>query len=104
MAESSGWTKVVYKKKSKDKKKQKKIIKLKTQLWYDETTWQHKVLINKLKFKDGKRLVQHYELEELCQKFSNCETNYKKNGIFKKLLKVISKDEWNKIKENVIEF
>lgn len=72
-------------------------------LWYDEKSWQYKVLNNKFKFKDGSSVVEKYKLEELVQMYSEAKNNYRKNGICGKMLRLLTKSEWENIKENVEE-
>lgn len=72
-------------------------------LWYDDKSWQYKVLTNKYKFKDGTSVVEKYKLEELVQMYSEAKNNYRKNGVTGKLLRILTKTEWENIKENVEE-
>ena len=115
------WITVVNKKKLKRKKRlerrakeqkeeniqrlrEKKIEERKNaKLWYDETSWQHKVLTGKMKFNDGTSIIEKYELNELVTLYESAKNNYRKNGVCYKLMKVLSKDEWEKIKDTVNE-
>ena len=72
-------------------------------LWYDEKSWQYKVITNKFMFKDGSSVVEKYKLEELVQMYSEAKNNYRKNGICGKMLRLLTKSEWENIKENVEE-
>lgn len=72
-------------------------------LWYDDKSWQYKVLTNKYKFKNGTSVVEKYKLEELVQMYSEAKNNYRKNGVTGKLLRILTKTEWENIKENVEE-
>lgn len=72
-------------------------------LWYNDKSWQYKVLTNKYKFKDGTSVVEKYKLEELVQMYSEAKNNYRKNGVTGKLLRILTKTEWENIKENVEE-
>ena len=118
---TGNWIKVVNKKKLKRQQRlerrkleakeenikrlrQKKIEERKNaKLWYDETSWQHKVLTNKLQLNDGTSLDEKYEIKELMGLYENAKNNYRKNGVCYKLMKVISKEEWENIKGNVVE-
>ena len=42
-----------------------------------------------------------YNLEKLKLEYLNSDSNYKKNNCFKRLMKVINNEEWEKIKDNV---
>lgn len=116
--DTGNWIKVVSKreknlnkKKSSDKKqiliqklKQKRKEERKSiKAWYDENSWQHKVLNNTYIFEDGSSILEKYDLLKLAELYKTASDNYKKNGIFNRLMKVITKEEWNKIKSNVIE-
>ena len=72
-------------------------------LWYDSNSWQNKVLTNKYKFKDGTSVVEKYKLEELVQMYSEAKNNYRKNGVCGKMLKILTKLEWDNIKNDVEE-
>lgn len=115
------WIKVVNKKKlkreksKKEKEKNQKIETLskikqkkieerkKANLWYDENSWQYKVITEKVKFKDGTSITEKYNLGELVKMYSEAKNNYRKNGITGKMLRIITKSEWNDIKDNVEE-
>ena len=58
---------------------------------------------NKYKFNDGTSVVEKYKLEELVVMYSEAKNNYRKNGVTGKLLRVLTKAEWEKIKEDVVE-
>jgi len=116
---SGEWIKVVNKKKVKreerlkrrekeakenylKKLKEKKIEERKNaKLWYDEESWQQKILNEQIIYEDGQSLTEKYEISELVELFKNAKNNYRKNGVFYKLMKVITKEEWEKIKDNV---
>ena len=72
-------------------------------LWYDSNSWEYKVLTNKYKFNDGSSVVEKYNLEELVQMYSKAKSNYKKNGITRKMLGILTKSEWENIKNDVQE-
>ena len=116
---SGEWIKVVNKKKMKReerlkrrekeakenylrKLKEKKIEERKNaKLWYDEESWQQKILNEQIVYEDGQSLTEKYEISELIEMFKNAKNNYRKNGIFYKLMKVITKEEWENIKDKV---
>ena len=119
--DTGNWIKVVNKKRLKREKriaareKDEKINELKrlrekkieerknAPLWYNEESWQYKVLNNKYKFEDGISVVEKYKLEELVQMYSEARNNYRKNGITGKLLRILTNAEWEKIKDEIIE-
>ena len=75
----------------------------KASLWYDENSWQYKVITEKVKFKDGTSITEKYNLGELVKMYSEAKNNYRKNGITGKMLRIITKSEWNDIKDNIEE-
>lgn len=116
--DTGDWVKVVNKryrnlnKKKSSDKKQNLIQKLKDKRkeerknikpWYDEKSWQHKLLKNSYLFEDGTSVLEKYNLIKLGELYKKASDNYKVNGIFNRLMKVVTKEEWMKIKNNVIE-
>lgn len=119
--DTGNWIKVVNKRKVKRKKrlarrnneandeyirrlKEKKINERKNaELWYDVNSWQHKILSDQLCFKDGGSISDKYNCSELIELYKNANNNYRKNGIYSKLFRVITKEEWEIIKDQVIE-
>jgi len=84
--------------------KEKKIEeRKKTELWYNETSWQYKILTNQYTFDDNKTVLEKYNLLELGENYNKAKNNYKKNGVFGKLMRIITKEEWEKIKEEIME-
>ena len=84
--------------------KEKKIEERKNaKLWYNENTWQFKVLNNKYAFSNGETLVEKYNLESLVESYSRAKNNYRKNGISSKLMKIIPVEDWKKIQNNLTE-
>ena len=72
-------------------------------LWYDSNTWQYKILTGKYKFQDGTSLIEKYNLEELHQSYMKARNNYKRNGICGKLMRIVTKAEWELIKDTLVE-
>lgn len=72
-------------------------------LWYDSNTWQFKILTGRYKFQDGSSLIEKYNLEELHESYMKARNNFKKNGICGKLMRIVTKAEWELIKNNLVE-
>ena len=64
--------------------------KTKVNLWYDNNSWQHNVLINNYKYEDDVDVLSKFNLFELTEEYSKAKTNYDKNGIVRKLTKVLN--------------
>jgi hypothetical protein len=96
--DDGGWTTVTRKKrKSKNdlpKYNDMTFDKTKVKLWYDTTTWQHKVLSNLYNYEDGKTVLDKFNLNEFGEKYIHVKSNYDKNYFCKKLMRVISEDKW----------
>ena len=86
------------------KLKEKKLEERKNaECWYDANSWQHKILSEQLSFKDGDSISDKYNLSELIESYKNAKNNYRRNGIFSKLMRVITKEEWEEIANQVEE-
>lgn len=84
--------------------KEKKLEERKNaKLWYNESSWQHKLITNCFTFKDGSNLIFKYNLQELKQEYESAKSNYRKNGVITKMLRIVTKDTWLSIKDNVID-
>ena len=68
--------------------------KTKVNLWYDNNSWQHNVLINNYKYEDDVDVLSKFNLVELTEEYSKAKTNYDKNGIVRKLTKVLNDERW----------
>jgi len=68
--------------------------KTKVKLWYDTSTWQHKVLINSYKYKDGTTVLEKFNLSDMHDNYAKTQSNYDKNYFCKKLMRVISEYKW----------
>ena len=115
------WIKVVNKKKVKREEKLAKlnlddkeeyIRKLKekrleerknAECWYDVNSLQHKILTEQLSFKDGGSISDKYNLSELIESYKNAKNKYRKNGIFSKLMRIITKEELEEIANQIEE-
>ena len=101
--DNEGWNYVCSKKEiDKEKIRNKKNLqKIRdTKLWYNEYSWQHKVLTNAYKYEDGRTVLNKFNLEHLNEKYINANNNFEKNNIFKNLMKVVTKDIWSEEKKN----
>jgi len=68
--------------------------KTKVKLWYDTSTWQHKVLTNSYKYKDGTTVLEKFNLTDMHDNYAKTQSNYDKNYFCKKLMRVISEYKW----------
>jgi hypothetical protein len=73
------------------------------ELWYDAKSWQHNVLSEQLYLEDEGSISDKYNLSDLIELYKNAENNYRKNGIYTKLMRIITQEEWEKIKDQVKE-
>lgn len=103
MEEDGEWN-YVRSKKEIDKEKirnKKNIQKVRdTRLWYNNFSWQHKVLTNAYKYDDGRTVLNKFNLDNLNEEYINANSNFEKNNIFKKLMSVVTRDIWNEEKIN----
>ncbi len=81
-------------KKPRIKKMNNDFDKTKVNLWYDDNSWQHNVLINNYKYEDEVDVLSKFNLFELTEEYSKAKTNYDKNGIVRKLTKVLNDEKW----------
>ena len=88
------WITVTSKKKRNNKNKRTPFDKTKVKLWYDTSTWQHKVLTNSYKYNDGSTVLDKFNLAEMHERYLKTQSNYDKNYFCKKLMKVISEHKW----------
>ena len=104
--DEKGWTTVSYKKRSNNTKKEdnkklknkrinKEFDKTKVKLWYDKDSWQHNVLINNYIYEDNTDVSSKFDLSELVEEYSKAKSNYDKNGVIRKLTKVVNDEKWN---------
>ena len=84
--------------KSKPKPKQinKIIDKTKIKLWHDKNSWQYNILINNYEYTNGMDVLSKFNLCELHEEYNKAETNYDKNGVVRKLTKILNDEQWNK--------
>jgi hypothetical protein len=88
--DSIGWTKV----------KRKHDV----DLIYGRDTWQYKVITNRLIFEDDNQSVlEVFELKRFYYKFKKAKNNYYRNKLFSKMMRTITEEAWNSIKNMVIE-
>jgi len=86
------------------KLKEKKLEERKNaECWYDTNSWQHKILSEQLSFKDGDSISDKYNLSELIESYKNAKNNYRRNGIFSKLMRIITKEELEEIANQIEE-
>ena len=102
--DEDGWTVTPKKGKSNIKSTNIKFIRKDTNLWYDENSWQHKILTNQLKYEDGKTVSEKFGLDNICKRYLDSKNNFHKNRNFKDLMKVITREVWNEEKVNFEEF
>lgn len=73
-------------------------------LIYPRGTWQYKVITNRYIFEDDCQLVLDvFEIKKLFYKFKKAKNNYIRNKLFRRLLRVITDEAWESIKNMVIE-
>ena len=90
-----GWITVTNKKKNKrNNDKNRTFDKTKVKLWYNTSSWQHKVLINSYKYEDGTTVLDKFNLAELHDRYLLAKSNYDKNYFCKKLMRVVTEDKW----------
>ena len=68
--------------------------KTKVKLWYDTSTWQHKVLTNSYIYNDGSTVLDKFNLTDMHDRYIITQSNYDKNYFCKKLMRVISEYKW----------
>lgn len=102
--DDEGWTVTPKKGRSNIKSDKIKFVRKDTNLWYDENSWQHKVLTNQLKYEDGKTVSEKFNLENICKRYLDSKNNFHKNKNFKDLMKIITHEIWKKEKMNFEEF
>lgn len=67
-------------------------------------TWQYKVITNRYIFEDdGQLVLDVFEIKKLFYKFKKAKNNYIRNKLFRRLLRVITDEAWESIKNMVIE-
>ena len=108
IVDEEGWTVTPKKGKSNSNSnnyiKKNNFIRKDTKLWYNEDSWQHKVLTHQFKYDDGKTVSQKFELDEICERYSKSKNNFHKNRNFKDMMKVLTEAIWNEEKLNFKEF
>ena len=62
-----------------------------------------KLLNDKYILGDNSSILEKYSCLELKEEFEQCRNNYRRNNVYRKLMKVVTSDEWIKIKEHVSE-
>jgi hypothetical protein len=73
-------------------------------LIYPRGTWQYKVITNRYIFEDdGQLVLDVFEIKKLFYKFKKAKNNYIRNKLFRRLLRVITDEAWESIKNMVIE-
>ena len=97
-----GWT-LVGKKKNKKKDKYTNEPRKDVELWYNNNTWQYKLVNDLYVFKEnGESVLEKYDILYLKKMYKNARNNYKRNKAVFKLLQVITKLEWSNI-EGLVE-
>lgn len=111
------WITVTSKRKSKNKQnsssnddntrtpqdRSKTFDKSKVKLWYNDTTWQHKVLMNLYKHDDNSCVLDKLDLSNLHDKYLKAETNYDKNYLCKKMMRVLTEEKWQELQPQLQE-
>lgn len=73
-------------------------------LIYGSDTWQYKAITNRLIFEDDNQSVlEVFELKRLYYKFKKAKNNYYRNKLFVKMMRTITDEAWNSIKNMVVE-
>jgi len=89
------WITVTSKKRrNKKSNKNNTFDKTKVNLWYNTSSWQHKVLSNSYKYEDGTTVLDKFNLAELHDRYLLTKSNYDKNYFCKKLMRVVTEDKW----------
>ena len=89
------WITVTSKKRrNKKSNKNNTFDKTKVNLWYNTSSWQHKVLSNSYEYEDGTTVLDKFNLAELHDRYLLTKSNYDKNYFCKKLMKVVTEDKW----------
>ena len=70
-------------------------------LWYDENSWQYKLITDQYVFNDNSSVLEKYDLLYLKSLFINEKNNFIKNKCYIKLMLYITNTEWNIIKNLV---
>lgn len=86
------------------KMKEKKIEERKNaKLWYNEYSWQHRLITNCFTFKDGSSLILKYNLQQLMEEYETAKSNYRKNGVITKMMRIVTREIWLSIKDDVLD-
>ena len=85
------------------KDRTKTFDKSKVKLWYNDTTWQHKVLMNLYKHDDNSYVLDNLDLSNFHDKYLKAETNYDKNYLCKKMMRVLTEEKWKEVQTQVQE-
>lgn len=91
---------------AKKKKQEKKFRKPKTHvgLWYNDESWQYKLVNDLYVFKENNNSVlEKYDISFVKKMFQNAKNNYKRNKAYYKLMQVITLNEWDQLKDKVRE-
>lgn len=89
------WITVTSKKRrNKKSNKNNTFDKTKVNLWYNTSSWQHKVLSNSYEYEDGTTVLDKFNLAELHDRYLLTKSNYDKNYFCKKLMRVVTEDKW----------
>ena len=96
--EEDGWKKVG--KKEKNKKTNRRHV----GLWYNDQSWQYKLVNDLYVFRDtSMSVLEKYDLLYVKKMFCSATNNYKRNNAYHKLMKKITLNEWDIIKDFVEE-
>ena len=95
------WKTYNSKKKSDNSKKPRDIAPKKiVKCWYDNNSWQHKILTDQFIYDNGESVLKKFNIIDLKSKYETSKNNYEKNNCFKDLMKVINEQTWKKEKVN----
>ena len=73
-------------------------------LWYNEQSWQYKLVNDLYVFKDTKQSVlQKYDLMYVKKMYQKAKSNFRKNRAYYKMMHVVTMKEWDSIKDNIEE-
>ena len=95
------WITVTSKKNRRNKNKNSTFDKTKVKLWYNTSSWQHKVLNKSYKYEDGTTVLDKFNLAELHDRYLLAKSNYDKNYFCKKLMRVVTEDKW-KVEQSLV--
>lgn len=73
-------------------------------LWYNEESWQYKLVNDRYIFKEtGQSVLDKYNIGDVAKMFKLARNNYKKNKAYHVMMNTVSVKEWDQIKDLVAE-